>query len=418
MKRVSIAGILALGLIASPAASAWDQVYDFEEFPLGTVKGHDADAPITDLWKVSRDEGFEAGRSFGFMHLTIIDEARDCQRIFSPHSGGTGFGPPQTFSGLNFDRPITDQGTAYFQIMTVDLGFDLNIGVTDRAFVAVDPAPETNPWGYRAEPLVPGEEPSAHGWGDLKTAMRNDGGMIGIRDGGQFRHGAFAWVPGAWYEVWQTLDVNDEQYTVWLRSPDAGIPERVPLVVEIDGAYYDHYDFRTPVEDLRALLVFAGGPDPSVESSYFLNAIAVDLNAHNLTSPDVELPAIPREYRLWYGFSALEGDLGELMWADASFFLGSEVFFGRVPYVWSRDLRKWIYLPDLWVAPEVEPDTGEVTTPGKPRDSDFNLAVRAGQWTYIRENPFTPDEWTASPEIMTWVWGTESGWVYIVNSRG
>jgi len=407
MKKRTIIAILAAGILAAPAVTAWDQVIDFEEFELGTSK--DPASDIAQLVNITRDEGYEAGRTEGFATLTIAEEEGG-QQIFNYGTGGHGFSWGHTFGGINLPEPITEEGTFYMQFMTEGPSVDISISLAEDPYTSIEPT-ESNPWGW--------EGPIA--WGDHRATWRiGMESVFTVRDGGSFAAGPEV-VPGAWYEVWMVVDVPSELYSVYLHAPDAGIEEVTVVTIEFEGEEFEDYFFRSSAEQLASVVfgMVAGSPGaPSLGHRYWLNAVAFDLNEHNLTNPGVELPGFAPPPVIIYGFDAVAGTTFEEMRVDAFNFLGADVWVAHAPYLYSFDIAAWMYVPALWNEAEIDEETGDVLEPGSPKDPEsFNMAARSADWVYIWESPFAADQWTGSAELGTWVWGTESGWAYILNSR-
>lgn len=409
MKKLTIVSILAAGILAAPALSAWDQVIDFDTYDVGTTK--DPEAPIADLWNITRDEGYQGGRTEGFATLTI-NEIDGGHKIFNFGTGGFGYSWGHTFGGINLDEPITGQGTFYAQFSVEGTSFDWNMSLSDLIYEPLAEPDEENPWGYSG----------ASDWGHHKATIRNAAGVIGVRDGGGFANSQFEFVPGAWYEMWMVVDVPQEVYTVYLRSEQGGIPEQTAIEVEFEGDIFDNYYFRTTAAELNSIVVgqVAGSPAaPTLGHLVWLNGVAFDSSTHNLTDPGIEVPDAIEARVIIFGFDAV----GDPEWniVDAFNYLGTEVYVGSAPYVYNMNNEFWMYVPDLWEpATEEEVDTEgnvvEEAQPGTPKEPTYNFAATESEWVYIYDSPFTAGQWEGDADMGTWVYATEGGWAYILNS--
>ena len=408
--RLATGFVVAGALLATSTVHAWDRVITFDEYEIGAHRS--PDDPIAELWKTTRDEGYEGGRDIGFVTHNILDNEAG-GKMYSLTSDGYGFSWGHAFATVDFDQPVTEQGTWYFQTAVDGQSRDMSISTRETLTERVDPPEESNPWGW--------DGPRA--WGDKRSTVRMAEGASGIniRDGGSFRFGQLDWVPGAWYEVWVTDDIPSQMYTVWVRSEAAGIPEITAIEVEFEEDKFTDYFFRSSADQLTGILLGTqvGNPaSPQIGHRVYFNAFAFDYSEHNLTRPEgLTVPDAGVEVAIFiFGFRTVSGTTEEELRGNTFGIFGTDVWFASVPYVYDFDLGVWMWVPSLWRPAEYD-DEGEMTEPGRPRTPEFNLSIETPGWVYIWDNPFPANQWTGSAEWGNWVYGTESGWVWVMNSR-
>ncbi len=423
MKQKTPSAVLLFCMFFAIGAQAWDKVIDFDEFEIGQYRS--PDDPIAELWKVTRDEGYEAGLTIGFATHHIIDNGIG-GRMYSLTTAGFGFNWGHVFAAMDFDEPLTDKGTWYFQVVWEGHSQDVNISSREVPVERVEPPLETNPWGW--------DGPRAWGAKISTVRMGRDTEPIVIRDASAFRNAQIDWIPGFWYEVWVLESVSDKTYSVYVRSEEAGIPEPTAIVVLSGETLSDYYHYRSSAEELTGLLIgmqIGHANDPMLGHRAYFNAFAFDHNAHNLTRPpgvphpgQVEFPVDPVAPEdpviplILYGFRRVEGIPGEWMRLNTFGMFGPDVWFEHAPYLYDFDLDVWLWVPDLWIPAVVDPGTGEETEPGRPHDPETsNFSARTPGWVYIWDSPFEVNKWTGVAEWGTWVWAHEGGWTWIENSR-
>ena len=169
-------------------------------------------------------------------------------------TAGYGYSWGHVFAAIDLEHPIVDKGTFYFQIAMGGVDNDFHVALSDLATQSVEPPDPTNPWGWSG--------PSD--WGDMRPQVLKNyaSEQIRVRDGASFADTQFAWKPGAWYEMWMTVDVDAEIYRVHVRSPEAGIGEQIILMSVFERDVYDEYFFRSTADQLRSVLLatIAGNP--------------------------------------------------------------------------------------------------------------------------------------------------------------
>ena len=352
MGRRSITGILAVGLIAIPAANGWDQVNDFEGLPLGTVKGHDEGAPIAELVRVTRDEGWEGGREGGFAAHVVTGNGAD-GRMYHLATGGHGEAWGHVFAAIALEHPISLLGTVYLQVAHQGGSNEYGIALAAEPVEPVDPPTATNPWGWTG-PLA---------WGHMHAGIlkRADSALHVIQSTSPpaMPDTGFDLLPGPWYEIWLVADIAANRYEVHVRGGQ--FEEQTVITVEPTHA----------LEPFHSILIgtIAGSPsNPNRGDVWYINAFAVDYENENLSTPGAlaQLPP-PLEFEHRFGFPLVEGE-----WTvDTGRFLGSRVQIEFAPWAYSHDLATWIYLDFL--------DGGT----GEPPDPTEDRSRKAGTWAYI-----------------------------------
>ncbi len=395
MNRLRQIGFTLLVFWALPMEplSAWEQVVTFDEFEVGTFG--EPDAAIGQVVRVVHDEGFEEETAEGFARHQLAEDGTG-GLMYSLSTGGYGWSWGHVFAAIPLDRAIEERGTLYFQFAMEGSGGDsLSFGLSPQLPDPVGTA--GNPWGWAD---------MGH-WSGFATHLVNSRGRIGVRIGRSPDVSDLDWMPGVWYEIWMTVDVTAESYSVYLRAPEAGIPEQRVLSIGFYGLseYMDVFFFRMSAETLRSfyLGMAAGYPDdPNVDHRWWINNVAVDFEEGNLSDPPVPAPGPPPpvDHRI-FGFHLLEGTGIDDRRANADGMLGPDVWFAYAPYVYSFVLERWMFIGDL-----IDRDPART-----------NFAAWRGAWVYIWDSPFAESGLRFSEAFGTWVYAAEGGWAFVWNSR-
>jgi len=158
--------------LGSCGLMAWDQVITFNEFEAGIYAG--PEAPIAQLVRVTRDEGFEEGRKESLARHHLADDGAG-GLMYSLTTGGYGSTWGHVFAAIELERTITGEGTVYFQFALEGTGSDFfSVGCSGSVPNPMNPPSVENPWGWSG----------MNNWQGFTTQLRNANGAIEIREGG------------------------------------------------------------------------------------------------------------------------------------------------------------------------------------------------------------------------------------------
>ncbi len=125
----------------------WHQVVTFDAFPEGVVTWEEAGAPIAELVRVTRDEGWEGGREGGFATHVVTGNGAE-GRMYHLATGGHGEAWGHVFAAIALEHPISARGAVYLQVAHQGGSNEYGIALAAEPVEPVDPPAATNPWGW------------------------------------------------------------------------------------------------------------------------------------------------------------------------------------------------------------------------------------------------------------------------------
>ena len=400
-----------------PVVSAWDRVITFEAFDSDFGVFDDPSDPIAQLVRITRAP--DAAERYG-SHYVLPGEP-DPMAYYGLATEGFGEHRGRLDAAIELDTPITGEGTLYIRYQRFGWRTSMALGLSPEAVTADTGAP----WGWSG-PIGP--EARAAG-------VVNRGYWLLASDGPDDRLTSAGLPAWTWHEIWMTVDVPAGVYRVYIRS--GAFPEQT-LVREacIDGAGDGAFAFRNgSVDALRSIQISTdAGPveRPNWGNEWYLDMLAVDATAHNLSDPPGvrgEIGVVVDQFYAW-GLLLWESGVGGApeVWVQFPPYSrypghpdGKQWEITEAPWVFNASLNTWMWVelfsrtspgydvqlhePGLWVnlvnQGVPERTTGE-TKWGFPVDEDDPWLLDGGDFLGRFDARHVP--WVYSYNEAIWIW--------------